>query len=99
MDIIEVSEFWPEVANDLTLVKWSHATNSQELLEIAISDDTMMIEADVSIGEGDIPIMAHPPKNESDLTLEEFMNTVVAVSRKIKEISGFKQTSSATAKN
>eukprot|EP00092_Neocalanus_flemingeri_P002353 GFUD01002518.1.p1 GENE.GFUD01002518.1~~GFUD01002518.1.p1 ORF type:complete len:316 (-),score=64.31 GFUD01002518.1:46-945(-) len=82
MDIIEVSEFWPEVADDLTLVKWSHATNSRELLDTAIADDTMMIEADVSIGGGGIPIMAHPPQNESDLTLEEFMNTVIASANK-----------------
>lgn len=82
MDILEVSEFWPEVADDLTLVKWSHATNSQDLLANAIEDDTMMIEADVSIGEGGVPIMAHPPQNESDLTLEEFMNTVIAASSK-----------------
>ena len=82
MDILEVTEFWPEFADDLTRVKWSHATNSQDLLANAIEDDTMMIEADVSIGEGGVPIMAHPPKNESDLTLEEFMNTVIAVSWK-----------------
>ena len=81
MGIAEVPEFWPEVADDLTLVVWSHATNSQGMLATAMEDDTMMIEADVSIGEGGVPIMAHPPQNTSDLTLEEFMKTVIAVSR------------------
>jgi len=82
MDILEVSEYWPEVADDLTQVKWSHATNSIDLLDTAIKDDTMMIEADISIGEGGVPIMAHPPLTESDLTLQEFMNTVIAASNK-----------------
>ena len=27
--IVEVTEYWPEVSEDLSLVTWSHATNSQ----------------------------------------------------------------------
>lgn len=44
----------------------------------------MMIEADVSMGtvmgrEGKvIPIMAHPPFKTSDLSLEEFLDTVLS---------------------
>jgi hypothetical protein len=43
----------------------------------------MMIEADVSLGtikgkEGHlIPIMAHPPSKQSDLSLEEFLDTIL----------------------
>lgn len=45
----------------------------------------MMIEADVSLGtikdkEGDlllVPIMAHPPSKQSDLSLEEFLDTII----------------------
>lgn len=43
----------------------------------------MMLEADVVFGKlnngtnsTDIPIMAHPPATESDLSLEEFINNV-----------------------
>lgn len=42
----------------------------------------MMLEADVVLGKvtgQDVqqPIMAHPPANESDLSLENFLNTVI----------------------
>ena len=84
MQIVEVADFWPEVRDDLTLVKWSHATNSKELLEEAIEGDTMMIEADISIGEGGVPIMAHPPQTTSDITLAEFLDLVVQVSKAVK---------------
>ena len=47
------------------------------LLEKALNDDTMMIEADVSLGDNNEPIMAHPPANTSDLTLEDFIKIVV----------------------
>jgi len=82
MGIVEVPEFWPEIADDLTVVVWSHATNTMDMLETAIEDDTMMIEADVSVGEGGAPIMAHPPDNTSDLTLLDFLNTVIAASKR-----------------
>jgi len=73
----EVAQYWPEVASDLTLVTWSHATNSQADLAAALADDTMMIEADVSSGEGGVPIMAHPPAHTSDLTLQTFLSDVL----------------------
>jgi len=83
-EIIDVPEYWPELANDLTKVVWSHATNSQEKLKKALEGDTMMIEADVNLGiyTGDtsielIPIMAHPPIMFSDLSLESFLNTII----------------------
>lgn len=45
-----------------------------------------MIEADVLIGthlkdsspSANIPIMSHPPKNESNLSLKEFLTTILA---------------------
>jgi len=41
----------------------------------------MMLEADVVIGKindsnSNIPIMAHPPANESDLSLEDFLQNI-----------------------
>ncbi len=51
-------------------VIWAHAVNSLEKLEESLSDPAvMMIETDISIsGENQI-IAAHPPKKESDLTI------------------------------
>lgn len=50
-----------------------------------------MIEADVLIGTHlrdtknmKVPIMAHPPKNESDLSLQEFLNKISAYNAKNK---------------
>ena len=52
-----------------------------------ISDDTMMIEADVNLGYFTgggsifdfIPIMAHPPIMYSDLSLDLFLETIIQV--------------------
>ena len=50
----------------------------------------MMIETDVSLGwlkaqnprtDQMIPIMAHPPANTSDISLEEFMSIAASVSQ------------------
>ena len=75
--MVRVRDYWPEVADDLTRVSWSHATNSKALLDQALADSTMMIEADVSLGPGNRPIMAHPPANTSDLSLQQFLETVL----------------------
>ena len=75
--MVRVKDYWPEVADDLTLISWSHATNSKALLEQALADSTMMIEADVSLGAENVPIMAHPPANTSDLTLQQFLESVL----------------------
>ena len=32
--MVEVTDYWPEVSEDLSLVTWSHATNSQAEVEI-----------------------------------------------------------------
>ncbi|KAL6268645.1 hypothetical protein P5V15_001779 [Pogonomyrmex californicus] len=82
--ICNPSEFFPDIKGNLTKIIWAHAVNSQAELEKALaSEDVMMLEADVVIGRlnntsgsnyTDIPIMAHPPAVESDLSLEEFLN-------------------------
>ena len=91
--IVEVADYWPEVRDDLSKVIWSHATNSHQVkeaevtceckhcvqaLQEALAGDTMMIEADVSIGPGGEPIMAHPPAIDSDLSLQQFLDIVIA---------------------
>ncbi|XP_077276580.1 protein FAM151B isoform X1 [Temnothorax americanus] len=76
------SEFFPELKGNLTKIVWAHAVNSMAELEKALSSgDVMMLEADVVMGKlnnttnsTEIPIMAHPPATESDLSLEEFLN-------------------------
>jgi len=83
--MVRVKDYWPEVADDLTRVSWSHATNSKDLLEQALADSTMMIEADVSLGDGNEPIMAHPPANTSDLTLQQFLESVLASTERGKK--------------
>ena len=50
---------------------------NRALLAQALADDTMMVEADVSLTTNNQPIMAHPPNKTSDLSLMEFLDTVL----------------------
>ena len=84
LKIVEVTDYWPHVSDDLSQVSWSHATNSHHDLDEALTSDVMMIEADVSIGPDGQPIMAHPPATTSDLTLQNFLDLVIAVSPNYK---------------
>ncbi|XP_014244685.1 protein FAM151B isoform X2 [Cimex lectularius] len=75
-----LSNYFPEINDDLTKVTWAHGVNSREKLQRELNGSAMMIEADVVLGTliGDrsqqlIPIMAHPPENTSDLSLEMFI--------------------------
>ncbi|KAG7161241.1 protein FAM151B-like isoform X2 [Homarus americanus] len=85
-NIVDVADYFPEASDDLSKVIWGHAVNSKEELEKSIADAAMMmLEADVSAGrlveqgEDDpvIPIMAHPPSTESDLSLEMWIDKVI----------------------
>ncbi|XP_036328348.1 protein FAM151B [Rhagoletis pomonella] len=63
---------------NLTAITWAHAVNSQKELYEALESDINMIEADIVLGRlnntGDeLPVMAHPPANSSDLSLLEFL--------------------------
>uniref|UniRef100_A0A069DRK9 Putative conserved secreted protein n=1 Tax=Panstrongylus megistus TaxID=65343 RepID=A0A069DRK9_9HEMI len=76
-----LQEYFPEIGHDLTLVTWEHAVNSKEKLKKALTGDSLMLEADITLGylEDDVtkelrPIMAHPPRNTSDLSLENFLD-------------------------
>ena len=64
---------------DAADVTWAHAVNSEKKLNEAVGDEKiMMIEADVIMDPvQNIPIMAHPPANTSDLTLEAFLEHVL----------------------
>lgn len=60
---------------DAAEVTWAHAVNSKAKHDKALSNEKiMMLEADVIMDQvREIPIMAHPPANSSDITLEEFL--------------------------
>ncbi|XP_031829313.1 protein FAM151B isoform X2 [Nomia melanderi] len=80
-DELSPSIFFPEIEGNLTKVVWAHAVNSKALLDSALKNETvMMLEADVVLGklktsqkDEEIPIMAHPPATESDLSLKDFL--------------------------
>ena len=66
-------------------VRWAHAVNSQNKLQEALSGKVMMLEADVLLRPADrIPIMAHPPDTESDLSLEQFLKETIGTTKGIK---------------
>ncbi|XP_046611418.1 protein FAM151A isoform X1 [Neodiprion virginianus] len=80
-----VPEFFQGIEGNLTKVTWDHAVNSQQALTNALnSSDIMMLEADVVWGTLEseptvqLPVMAHPPANTSDLSLEDFLSQVMA---------------------
>ncbi|KAF2882075.1 hypothetical protein ILUMI_24078 [Ignelater luminosus] len=79
----DITDFFPEAKGNLTKITWAHAVNSQELLNDALNGTVMMLEADIVLGrlngsshDSDIPIMAHPPQNISDLSLKDFLQKV-----------------------
>lgn len=71
-------------ARDIT---WAHAVNSQDKLNEFLNTNILMFEADVIMrfNRNDTePVMAHPPENNSDLTLETFLKTVKPTKKGIK---------------
>ncbi|KAF7391997.1 hypothetical protein HZH68_011540 [Vespula germanica] len=83
--------FFPAIEGNLTKIVWAHAVNSQANLTKALNaDDIMMLEGDVMIGNltnsnnTNIPIMAHPPDLESDLSLDEFLSSVLNSTKGVK---------------
>jgi len=75
-------EYGIDLPGDVT---WSHATNSQERLDRMLNDTgIMMIESDISLSPGGIPIAAHPPQTESDLSCEQLVNQVKQSNKGLK---------------
>ncbi|RZC40440.1 protein FAM151B, partial [Asbolus verrucosus] len=77
---MDINDFFPDVNGNLTKITWAHAVNNKTRLANALNSTVMMLEADVIYGKingsgEEIPIMGHPPANESDLSLEEFLKT------------------------
>lgn len=64
---------------------WAHAVNSHKKLQEALSGRAMMLEADVLLRPADgIPIMAHPPDTDSDLSLQQFLKETIGTNKGIK---------------
>ncbi|CAK9830377.1 Protein FAM151B [Anthophora retusa] len=87
-DSMVPANYFPNIKGNLTKIVWAHAVNSKAELDTTLaSGDIMMIEGDIVLGKWNstdntnstetIPIMAHPPVSESDLSLEKFLNTVI----------------------
>lgn len=71
-------------AKDIT---WAHAVNSKAKLNEFLKTDILMFEGDVLMryNRNDTdPIMAHPPANDSDLTLQTFLNSLKPTRKGIK---------------
>ncbi|XP_015108950.1 protein FAM151B [Diachasma alloeum] len=95
--------FADKIKGNLTKITWAHAVNSKKELAAALADEKiMMIEADISMGtvhgnpNATVPIMVHPPANESDLSLADFLNTTLknptrGIKLDFKTIEAFKE--------
>jgi len=73
-------DYFPGVGGDGLRLTWAHAANSRAKLSAALTGDEIIVEADVSLAETTrypVPIMAHPPMNMSDITLEDWLIEVV----------------------
>lgn len=87
---VDVLKFFQ--VDDALEVSWAHAVNSHAKLHKALPGKAMMLEADVLLRPSDgMPIMAHPPDTDSDLTLEQFLKETIGSSKGIK--LDFKSTS------
>uniref|UniRef100_A0A182SEN3 Menorin-like domain-containing protein n=1 Tax=Anopheles maculatus TaxID=74869 RepID=A0A182SEN3_9DIPT len=80
-----------DAKTNLTKITWAHAVNDAEFLTRVLASDTQFIEADISLGylkddvnkEHEIPIMAHPPATESDISLETFLTRILQYNRQV----------------
>ena len=68
LEFFNVKRLW-----DIT---WAHGVNDKKRLRKFSNDNTMMIEGDISFSENGDIIMAHPPQRKSDLTFDEWIETI-----------------------
>lgn len=57
-------------------VTWAHGVNDKERLKRFCFDSTMMIEGDIGLSNKNEIIMTHPPKKESNLTFDEWIEAI-----------------------
>ncbi|XP_077999231.1 protein FAM151B-like [Glandiceps talaboti] len=65
-------------------VTWAHAVNSEDRLVKALQTNCTMLEADILLNTSGVPIMAHPPDNDSDITLHKWVDMVLQSRHGIK---------------
>uniref|UniRef100_A0A3P8ZNB1 Menorin-like domain-containing protein n=1 Tax=Esox lucius TaxID=8010 RepID=A0A3P8ZNB1_ESOLU len=72
--------------NDAADIQWAHAANSKTKITEALQSSAHMIEADILLRghEPKEPIMAHPPENDSDISLHDWLKVVQASDKGIK---------------
>ncbi|KAJ7993758.1 hypothetical protein DPEC_G00258010 [Dallia pectoralis] len=72
--------------NDAADIQWAHAANSRTKMTEALQSSAHMIEADILLRGHDPkePIMAHPPENDSDISLRDWLKAVQASDKGIK---------------
>lgn len=76
--ISDTLKFFGYDSTDVGVISWAHAVNSKrEFLEAKLAGMNFF-EADILLrkeaNNDDVPIMAHPPATDSDLTLREFLH-------------------------
>jgi len=66
-------------------VTWSHRTNSHELLMDAVQDARIhCIEGDIILDAAGVPVMAHPPQTESDVSFYTWITTIAEAGKGAK---------------
>ncbi|XP_078665182.1 protein FAM151A-like [Branchiostoma floridae x Branchiostoma belcheri] len=76
--------------HDALEVTWSHGVNSKVMLTEALAGDVMMLEVDVTLrgygtpAQSDVPVAAHPPLTDSDVTVEEWLEAALRTDKGIK---------------
>lgn len=79
------------VEGDASKVRWAHSANSRHAVKEAMKNDKVnMIHGDVVLrghntkSQTLVPIMAHPPSTDSDITLKEWLQEIRYGSKGIK---------------
>ncbi|XP_072037759.1 protein FAM151A-like [Amphiura filiformis] len=84
----DLLDFFPAANGDGLNITWGHALNNKAQFEQALKGDVMMLETDIMVrGYGtsnptNIPIHAHPPDSDSDLTVKEAIDLFMQVTNK-----------------
>uniref|UniRef100_A0A1Q3FN09 Putative dhfr-coamplified protein n=1 Tax=Culex tarsalis TaxID=7177 RepID=A0A1Q3FN09_CULTA len=83
----------------LTDLTWAHAVNNKNYLDKVLNGNTNFIEADILIGNlengnprDQIPVMAHPPATQSNLSLTEFLAKCLQFNQQVEktQVKGIK---------
>ncbi len=66
-------------------VGWVHGANNRAKLEAALIDPRVhWVEGDISLGDNDQVIMAHPPATTSDLSFSDWLHAIVGAGKGAK---------------